>query len=334
MSSKLIATITTIQRPTECVLRLAERTRQNGASILVMGDKKGPPDFPVDGAEFFSLDDQLRLPFQLATKLPTGHYCRKNLGYLIAIDRQAECLYETDDDNAPADGWGARPLSVTARMVEPRPWLNVFRLFTDELIWPRGFPLELVRDPSTYSCGNDLPLQTVDAPIQQGLVDGSPDVDAVWRLILDRPFTFERRESVWLPPGTCCPFNSQSTWWWPPAFPLLYLPSYCTFRMTDIWRSFVAQRCLWEAGYGIAFHAPEMIQDRNVHNLIRDLTDEMPGYEGNVRMLSILAELRLDADLSAMSENLIRCYEALIGAGFFPAEEMALVKAWNADLAR
>jgi hypothetical protein len=210
----------------------------------------------------------------------------------------------------------------------------VFRLFTDELIWPRGFPLEVVRDPDTYAMQPDSPLRAVEAPIQQGLVDHSPDVDAVWRLILDRPFTFERRESVWVPPGTCCPFNSQSTWWWPAAFPLMYLPSYCTFRMTDIWRSFVAQRCLWEAGYGIVFHAPEMIQSRNPHNLIRDLTDEMPGYQGNTELLMVLNQLRLDADLTAMGENLIRCYEALIREGYFPAEEMTLVKAWNADVAK
>jgi hypothetical protein len=108
------------------------------------------------------------------------------------------------------------------------------------------------------------------------LADHSPDVDAVWRLVLDRPFCFDKGESLYLAPGTWCPFNSQSTWWWPEAYPLLYLPSFCTFRMTDIWRSFVAQRCLWAVGQGVAFHASEVAQARNQHNLMRDFEDEVP----------------------------------------------------------
>jgi hypothetical protein len=40
--------------------------------------------------------------------------------------------------------------------------------------------------------------------------------------------------------------------------PLLYLPSHCCFRMTDIWRSFIAQRCLWELGHWVVCQAPEL----------------------------------------------------------------------------
>ena len=111
------------------------------------------------------------------------------------------------------------------------------------------------------------------APIQQGLVNGSADVDAIWRLVMDREFFFEPRASVFLEPGNWCPFNTQTTWWWPVAYPLLYIPSYCSFRMCDIWKSFVAQRCLWELDMGIVFHAPEVYQDRNVHDLMRDFRD-------------------------------------------------------------
>ena len=132
-----------------------------------------------------------------------------------------------------------------------------------------------------------LSVQVVECPVQQGLVNGSPDVDAVWRLMFDREFNFDQGPSVWLAPGAWCPFNSQSTWWFPKAFPLLYLPSFVSFRVTDIWRSFIAQRCLWEVGYGVAFHAPESIQQRNMHNLLRDFEDEVPGYLNNNRIIAI-----------------------------------------------
>ena len=243
-------------------------------------------------------------------------------------------LYETDDDNAPNEHWRPRDMTCRARVVESGHWINVFRLFSDEFIWPRGFPLEMVRDSGSDGSHQLLSSRVVESPIQQGLVDGSPDVDAIWRLLLDRPFRFDQRESVLLGRGCWCPFNSQSTWWWPPAYPLLYLPSYCSLRMTDIWRSFVAQRCLWELGYGVTFHAPEAIQERNSHNLLRDFQDEVPGYCGNARLTRTLEELRLEAGSTATCENLIRCYEALIRDGHFPEEEMKLVRAWVADYQR
>lgn len=334
MSPRLFAVVTTIQEPTDCVRGLADALRGLDAPLVAVGDRKGPASFDLDGARFLPIDEQLEMPFALAAALPEGHYARKNLGYLLAMGEGAACIYETDDDNAPLPSWAPRERRVMAQKADPRPWLNVYRLFTDELLWPRGFPLDLVSDPATFEHDPELPREQVDAPIQQGLADQAPDVDAVWRLILDRPLCFERRASVWLPPGTWCPFNSQSTWWWPPAWPLMYLPSLCSFRMTDIWRSFVAQRCLWEFGCGLVFHAAEVAQERNVHNLMRDFRDEVPGYLGNAELVRQLAELALGPGPAAAGANLLRCYERLVEGGFFPAEELDLVRAWLSDVAR
>ena len=170
------------------------------------------------------------------------------------------------------------------------------------------------------------------APIQQGLVNGSPDVDAIWRLVLDRPFEFDERPSEMLAPDNWCPFNTQSTWWWPVAYPLLYIPSHCPFRMCDIWRSFVAQRCLWELGYGIAFHAPEVVQERNPHQLVRDFEDEIPGYKRNREFASVLRSLCLLPGVEGVSANLRVCYEALVAAELLPNMELPLVDAWIEDL--
>jgi len=329
----MVVVITTIQEPTDCVRRLLAALAPTGTPLLVLGDKKGPARFDADGAELMTLDDQLRCPFDLARLLPTGHYCRKNVGYLEAFRRGADCIYETDDDNAPLECWAPRSRSVEARRASGGTWVNVYRLFTDELIWPRGFPLNLVTGPETSRHDPAAPLVKVDAPIQQGLADNSPDVDAVWRLILDREFFFDRRPSVFLPPGTWCPFNSQTTWWWPEAYPLMYLPSFCSFRMTDIWRSFIAQRCLWELGRGVVFHAAEVIQERNVHNLMRDFADEVPGYTGNEDIIRRLGDLSLRAGAGAVGENLMACYQCLVKAGYFPKDELSLVKAWLKDAA-
>jgi hypothetical protein len=158
-------------------------------------------------------------------------------------------------------------------------------------------------------------------------------VDAVWRLVLDRSFDFDSKPGVWLPPRSYCPFNSQTTWWWPDAYPLMYLPSFCSFRMTDIWRSFIAQRCLWELGAGLVFHGPEAYQSRNEHNLLRDFKDEVPGYLANEQICELLNQCMLLPGRENAGANLHTCYQKLVAAGIFPPAEMPLVQAWLEDVA-
>lgn len=332
MPSSCVAVVTTIQTPTSAMAGLADVLGRHGMPLIVIGDKKGPTSFHLPGARFYGLEEQLGLPYQLASRLPTGHYARKNLGYLLAIARGAECIYETDDDNRPIDGWLPRQLTTQAIDAPATPWCNVYRYFTDAMIWPRGFLLDQIRTEPRVAVIDGGAIKSFEAPIQQGLANGSPDVDAIWRLVCDQDITFRDHPSVRLPPFTWCPFNSQTTWWYPAAYPLLYLPSHCSFRMTDIWRSFVAQRCLWELGQGIVFHAAEVHQDRNCHRLIRDFEDEVPGYTGNGPLTECLAALSLRIGANAVGGNLRHCYEQLISKGFLPPEELPLIEVWLNDL--
>ena len=241
-------------------------------------------------------------------------------------------IYETDDDNAPLANWRLRYKTVEARKEKGGEWLNAYRYFSREQIWPRGFPLDEIRSTAPEVTTKDVVQRQFVSPIQQGLANGSPDVDAVWRLILDQSVEFQPGPSIHIPPGSWCPFNSQSTWWWPETYPLMYLPSYCSFRMTDIWRSFIAQRCLWELGYGLVFHAPEVVQERNEHDLMRDFTDEVDGYLRNKELVRILADLALKPGHGRQGENLLHCYKALVSHQFFPEKELKLVNAWLTDL--
>ncbi len=329
MPDSFIAVLTTIQPPNAAMRRLSEKLEAHRGQLIVIGDRKGPGSFELPRTLFYSLADQLAMSAQLAQKLPTGHYARKNLGYLQAISKGAPSIFETDDDNAPLESWAPRSYEQQAETWSQPGWFNVYRLFSAEFLWPRGLPLDQVRGGSLPA--SPVRVSSVLAPIQQGLVNGSPDVDAVWRLLLDRDLEFTGRASVVLAPGTWCPFNSQCTWWWPLAYPLLYLPCFASFRMTDIWRSFVAQRCLWEVGYGVLFHSPQMSQDRNAHDLMRDFQDEVPGYLNNSQIRQLLQAARLEAGEDAVAENLIRCYEVLVQARLLPEQELDLVKTWVSD---
>lgn len=319
--------ITTINPPTRTVSE-ARRLAPTW-DVVVVGDRRTPPDWAHPDVTFLSLADQDASQWALAADLPVGHYARKNLGYLHAMASGVPVIAETDDDNFPYDHFladvGPR---VRARPVERAGWANVYRCFTDAHVWPRGLPLEQVRDGGVPPLGEE---DWYDCPVQQFLADGDPDVDAVYRLVLGDDVRFDRDVAVVLPPGTHCPFNSQNTVWFPDAWPLLYLPSHVSFRMTDIWRSFVAGRCLAAAGRHLAFLGPTVFQERNAHDLLRDFAGEVDGYLHNDRIVRALAELSLDgADPAA---DLRRCYECLVELEVVPAAELALVDAWLADVA-
>jgi len=332
--STTFSVITTIQSPTNAVLALAERLVDIGATLLIIGDAKSPPSYDLPSARFVSLEMQLEMPFELARQLPVGHYTRKNLGYLEAIRNGARCIYETDDDNAPLEEWSEREEQVLAHEITSTGWVNVYKCFSSERIWPRGLPLDAILDSFAANPSLSSASKGIRAPIQQGLANGSPDVDAIWRLVQDRPFDFDSGPSVHLPSGCWCPFNSQSTWWWPDAYPLMYLPSYCSFRMTDIWRSFVAQRCLWELGHGVVFHGPEVVQDRNEHDLMRDFADEIPGYQRNREIARLLEDTSLEPGVGAVGSNLRKCYIALVSRQIVQPGELDLVDAWCDGLER
>ena len=333
MRESLAVVVTSIAAPNAVLRALAEGCRERGHRFIVIGDEASPADFRLEGCDFYGLDAQRATDFRFAALCPTRHYARKNIGYLLAVRGGATLIAETDDDNIPReDFWGERRRRQSVPAADGAGWLNVYRYFSDVHIWPRGLPLERVRDePADF---DSLPVRDADCPVQQGLADENPDVDAVYRLVSELPQSFRRDRRLALGAGTWCPFNSQNTTWWADTFPLLYLPAYCSFRMTDIWRSFVAQRIAWENSWSVLFHEPTVWQERNAHNLLRDFRDEVPGYLNNAHIADALGGLTLRAGAAHLGDNLLVCYEKLVGMELVGAEELTLLAAWVEDLRR
>jgi hypothetical protein len=147
------------------------------------------------------------------------------------------------------------------------------------------------------------------------------------------PFTFNKASSIALGARTWCPFNSQNTTWFKDAFPLLYLPSYCSFRLTDIWRSFVAQRIAWTCGWNILFHDPTVYQERNEHNLLKDFKDEIDGYINNAQICKTLNKLELRDGTEYIFTNLRTCYEEMVKHGWISdIHELSLLDSWIEDI--
>lgn len=324
--------VTSISGPSEILRALADGCNRSGLDFILIGDEKSPAGFSLEGCDFYGLDRQYATRFETARLCPTRHYARKNLGYLLAAERGCQVIVETDDDNIPYDTfWEIGEREQTVPVVADGGWVNVYRYFTDENIWPRGLPLDRIQTPPPPF--DYLPTKPADCPIQQGLVNDNPDTDAIYRLAFPLPREFRDGRRVALGAGAWCPFNSQNTVWWRDAFALMYLPAYCSFRMTDIWRSFVAQRIAWVNGWSVLFREPNIRQERNEHNLMVDFRDEVPGYLNNAVICEALEKLSLPAGVEHIAANLFLCYETLVELGIMPGEELPLVQAWIDDLA-
>jgi hypothetical protein len=328
---RMAIVITTINAPTKAVVDFAEGAGRRGVDVVLIGDEKSPGDFAQDGARYFSLQAQRDSGFTYGRIAPSRHYARKNVGYLEAIRAGAEVIVDTDDDNIPLDTfWAPRTPDLVARRIEAARWVNVYAYYTDAPIWPRGLPLDQVRQPPPSPAAIVAPVY---CPIQQGLANENPDVDAIYRLVLPLPVNFRDEAPVALGPGAWCPFNSQNTTSFPDAFPLLYLPYYCSFRMTDIWRSFVAQRIAHVNGWAIGFHKATVYQVRNEHNLMRDFADEVPGYLHNENIRAALDALALPAGADEVPQAMRLCYRKLVQMGLVGEGELGLLDAFLTDLA-
>jgi hypothetical protein len=321
--------ITTIFPPREAMRRFAALPDWR---LIVVADRKTPADWMQAGATFLSVEQQLRLPFKTAQALPWNHYARKMLGYLWAAKQGAGFIAESDDDNLPAPDWDF-PALAGRYLTTPinRDFINVYRLYTEQPIWPRGLPLSCLRDQRALLSRDSLQPEDCRIGVWQALADDDPDVDAIYRLTSNAPCRFEHQAPVVLGTGTLAPFNSQNTAFAPDLLPLMYLPAFVNFRVTDILRSYVAQPIMWAAGYRLGFTAATVRQIRNQHDVLEDFRSELPLYlEAEAMVAGIREAVRSDA---SVSDNLHHVYRHLARQGIVPDAERKLLAAWLEDVA-
>lgn len=328
--------ITSIQPPTAGVEAIAAGMRARGNPVVIIGDLKSPDTWACSGVEYLSYADQLETGFALTSVLPANSYTRKMLGYLTAVIGGARWIRETDDDNEPYESFfDDVPVSVMARVPQiDSDWVNIYSYFTDRFIWPRGFPLANLH--SSIDAGGPVSgmREVTGLIVFQGLADGDPDVDAVYRLTAPdtSEVLFSQADPLVLPHGTWTPFNTQATTWPRELLPLMYLPSTCSFRMTDIWRSFVALRLMPGLDASLVITAPIAYQVRNEHDLMRDFQQEVEGYVGYERLVKTLADTPLAGGSANVLADLRVLYGALIAAGFLQEAELIVLDAWIQDI--
>lgn len=320
--------VTSIFSPTKAIQQFSELTDYH---LIVVGDKKTPSNWTLEKTFFLSVEEQKRLDFNILKNLPYNHYSRKMIGYLYAIKNRAEVIIDTDDDNIPKKDWGFPSFQgnyLTSQ--ENLGFVNVYRYFSDTSIWPRGFPLNRITDAKSILCDDSLINKNVEVGVWQAMADGDPDVDAIYRLTINQLCYFNERDPVVFEDGTVCPFNSQNTAFRKQLFSLMYLPSFVSFRFTDILRGLVAQPIMWLMGYKLGFSKATVTQQRNPHNYLKDFESEIPFYLFAEKIVDLVTNA-IDSDTS-ISDNLRESYRVLLENKIVVKKELSLLDDWLKDL--
>ncbi len=219
---------------------------------------------------------------------------RRNLALLEALRWGADIIVSVDDDNIPIDPnyfnqfqalLSATPTRFNGLKTDFKPgsWFDVGTLLQPPATH-RGFPA------CDSKLGDDIPdrfTHVIDARIgvAAGMVLGDPDTSAVER-IARHPNVHGVSEvlkaGMVVAPSTWTVYNSQNT-----AFIRELAPAMMMWpgvgRHDDIFASLLCQRIMRDRGLHVHFGRPFVYQQRNSHNLVNDLKQELFGMENIAR---------------------------------------------------
>jgi hypothetical protein len=159
-------------------------------------------------------------------------------------------------------------------------WFNVcsaLEVDDDVEFYHRGFPREMRWTEASHFTTSARSERLV--AVNAGFWLDDPDIDAVTRIVR-QPVVRGLKQS-WagnfaLDPGTWSPFNSQNTALMRSAVPAYFLSPYVG-RYDDIWASYILSRIAGHLNHAISFGEPLVRQQRNPHDLWKDLDVERNG---------------------------------------------------------
>ena len=317
--------ITTIHKPTETILKHINNPEYD---VIIVGDNKTPDDYNTLNCIYLDVSSQTKLFPELSELLPYNHYGRKNIGYLYAIKKGYKIIYETDDDNIPYDNFDNVLQYNNIQMIKEQnnAWINIFKYFTNNsYIWPRGFPLSLIKNNPNYS------ITDIDKTpsIINGLVENDPDVDALFRIICNHQddIKWDKNKYVLIDNTNMCVFNTQNTFWLnPELFICLLIPCSVSFRYCDILRGIITNIILKKSDNYMMYSSTNVIQNRNEHDLINDFKSEYEMYIHNETILNFI-ENNIE-NVTSIKDLLFIMYDNLLNNNIITQKDVDILKHW------
>lgn len=283
--NKAIVT-TTINLPTEAIRRFIAIAKRDGWKLYIVGDKKTNHDAyqllqkeNKDVVVYMHPDMQEMISKSLSDAIGWNCIQRRNFGFIQAIKEEANVIATIDDDNIPYTNWGTNiQLGFDLQVLTFEPHGAVFDPLgatNAHSLWHRGFPHELLEDKNKLQPVGMLKRKPL---VQADLWNGDPDVDAVCRIAFKpdvRLITDVKYAGTKI-----SPFNSQNTFLHANCFPHYFLfPG--IGRMDDIWASYHLQH---EFPDSVVYGPATVYQQRNEHNLVKDLEAELLGYHHSLEV--------------------------------------------------
>jgi hypothetical protein len=276
-------------------------------SMYVIGDVNTPPECQrrIEQARDHGIlvkyidvpeQEQFLRPFpKMARLIPLRSDQRRNIGFLMALHDHCDVLISVDDDNFPSFespffehhavvGTDQTFVSTRSR----NHWFNTASLLEVSdgsghacTIYPRGYPHSRRFNDASSVDGESVAGRVA---VNVGLWTGDPDVDAATRLVTTCTSRASNQRRYMLGSHQRAPINSQNTsllWHAIPAYYFVLMRQDIAGmqmdRFGDIFSGYFLQLCVEATGHRICLGPPYVHQDRNVHNILRDLRLEVPG---------------------------------------------------------
>jgi len=219
--------------------------------------------------------------------IPYNSDNRRNIGFLMALEKGCEVLISVDDDNfpRPSEPFFKEHLIVNQKVEmeavnSDNGWFNICDLMEVEpkTTYPRGFPYRYRhKNPKIVSKTEEGIVH-----INIGLWLSHPDVDAISCLYSPVQAKSFKGKSLLLGNNTWTPINTQNTaiardaiaayYFLRMGYPVMGIP---IDRDGDIFSGYFVQACARHLGYRIRVGTPVSDHIRNPHNYLKDLTYEL-----------------------------------------------------------
>ena len=354
--------VTTIFEPSEAVHRWV---KVEGWCLVIVGDRKSPKVYDTrwkpgegnDAVVYLSPADQEALRIEFVNTIPWNNFGRKNVGFLYAIMHGATVIWDFDDDNmlkfwipgaapegapsidaaVPTSGHGTETIQVIEPHNHSFPSYNPYPALGAPTLpsWPRGLPLPHIKLPDCYDTQTKTRgVSRRSIAVLQSLADHQPDLDAIYRITMPIPFSFNRSDGtkpLLVPTGVLTPYNAQATLHFEAGFWALLLPITVHGRVSDIWRSYFAQRLFWDVGLQVGFLArPLVVQDRNPHSNLGDLDAERDLYQKSEHLINFLGKWKGKGKtlITRVEELWVTLYEHQ----YIEVDDVVLLQQWLQSL--
>jgi len=308
--------------------------------IIVAGDMKTPHSKveaiidALPGKNVY-LDPYAQGGWAISEVIGWNSIQRRNIALLEALKLKPDFITTIDDDNFPLctvkHAWfDFLTMREKYDAIDGTDgWFNPGQLCTPS-VTHRGMPLS--RRNLEWFKYAPVKITHDQVVVWAHLWKSDPDIDALDRIVLNPRVDRVLSEGapireVW------APFNSQSTtirgeWAW--AFPVLPHVG----RMDDIWSSYICQAILKIFGRYVHYGYPLVEQVRNPHDLLKDLVQEMLGYQWTEHLVDYL---RNESNgLTAVDVTPREAYDYLTYGlnrlEWFPRKTIRFLEAWQADL--